>query len=180
MSPDPNLPDGQMCQLVVTATDHEPFRRIAPHLGVVSKGLGGWTHVAEGEQGAPDRLWLLFNHVQQGRGRAADPPRALLPFPIAGEAHAHERGHLGLRELRPLPHFARRYGSMDDGAPFALDMGERLREGLDQISAERTHFVSFQAAFSAAFLLVEEFVGLTGEGRGLGYRLHPTLYTPMG
>ena len=33
---------------------------------------------------------------------------------------------------------------------FALGMGERFREGLDQIIAERTHVVSFQVAFSAA------------------------------
>jgi len=49
---------------------------------------------------------LLFNYPQQRRSWATDATLTLLPLAVAGEAHTHQRRHLGLGELHPLTHLA--------------------------------------------------------------------------
>ena len=102
------------------------------------------------QQRAPDGLWLSLDHAQKRRRRTADPPPPLLPFPVAGKAHAHQRRHLGLGEVRMLPNLARGQGSVKDGGALAPCVREGFLEGLDQVFAERAHFLSFPVALSAA------------------------------
>lgn len=77
---------------------------------------------------------------QQARTLASD------PVPTFGIS----RGHLRLCQLGPCPDFTRIDRGRYDRRPFSLCMGKRFAHGLDENFAKTAHFLSFQAAFSAA------------------------------
>ena len=64
-------------------------------------------------------IWFVFISPAV-LGRTADATRPLLPFSVAGHAHAHHDGHLRRRQLGLLPDLARRYQRVNNGRALAL------------------------------------------------------------
>lgn len=88
--------------------------------------------MAGGLQGALDGLRLSRNDLQKHRSGAAHLPPSLLPFPIAGQTHAHQRSHLCLGELDLLSNFTPGQDRVNSRWTFALGMRQRFVQGLNQ------------------------------------------------
>ena len=87
-----------------------------------------------GFQRSSDRLGLFVDDPQQGGCGAADAAGALLPFAVAGEAHAHERCHLGLLQPRALADLPRVKRRMHKSRPLAFRVGQiNQREPLSSL-----------------------------------------------
>ena len=96
-----------------------------------------------------DGLRFSCDDSKKRRGRAAHLPPPLLPLPVAGHAHAHQRRHLCLGKLDLLANFARAQDRVNGSRSFALAMRQRFFQGVDQVFAKRAHFISFNVVFSA-------------------------------